>query len=73
MDPYKDTHAATAFGPACPQQSVKFPNITGLDKKDIKLLMNEPYKVITPDSEDCKFSLTERERFYHQTLTTLNP
>ena len=59
VDPYNGTHAAAAFGPACPQQSIsRLPIIPGLDQEGINLLANGTYEVIAPSAEDCKFSLT---------------
>ncbi|KAI1788851.1 carotenoid ester lipase precursor [Ganoderma leucocontextum] len=53
VDPYNSTHTVTAFGPACPQQAVKLPLVTGLVQDDIDMIVNGIYQVITPSSEDC--------------------
>ena len=75
VDPYNGTHLAATFGPACPQQSVTVPIVQGLVQDAVDLLVNGIYQVVTPSSEDCKFSLTQRERsrFHSQALTALNP
>ncbi|PIL35136.1 hypothetical protein GSI_02925 [Ganoderma sinense ZZ0214-1] len=53
VDPYNGTHAVTSFGPACPQQAVTLPVVSGLVQEVVDLILNGVYQVITPSSEDC--------------------
>ena len=53
VDPYTGTYTVTAFGPACPQQSVDLPLINGLAGDAIDFIVNTIYGVIFPDDEDC--------------------
>ena len=62
MDPYNGTQTVASFGPACPQQSVTLPIVSGLVQEAIDFILNGIYQVITPSSEDCEFCLTRRVR-----------
>ncbi|KAF7422790.1 hypothetical protein PC9H_010949 [Pleurotus ostreatus] len=53
IPPYTGTVRATAFGPACPQQSVRLPLPDGLASDAVDLIVNTAYKAVFPDSEDC--------------------
>ncbi|KZV64181.1 carotenoid ester lipase precursor [Peniophora sp. CONT] len=53
VDPYTGTQSVTAYGPACPQQSVDLPLINGLAGDAIDFIVNTIYGVIFPDDEDC--------------------
>ncbi|KAF9487790.1 lipase [Pleurotus eryngii] len=53
IPPYTGTVRATAFGPACPQQSVRLPLPDGLAGDAVDLIVNTAYKAVFPDSEDC--------------------
>ncbi|KDQ26029.1 hypothetical protein PLEOSDRAFT_46151 [Pleurotus ostreatus PC15] len=53
IPPYTGTVRATAFGPACPQQSVRLPLPGGLASDAVDLIVNTAYKAVFPDSEDC--------------------
>ncbi|KDQ26036.1 hypothetical protein PLEOSDRAFT_160636 [Pleurotus ostreatus PC15] len=53
IPPYTGTVRATAFGPACPQQSARLPLPDGLASDVVDLIVNTAYKAIFPDSEDC--------------------
>nr|VWO95946.1 Carboxylic ester hydrolase (EC [Ganoderma boninense] len=53
VDPYNDTHAATTFGPACPQQSFTVPVVPKVVQKLVDIIMNTIYRRITRESEDC--------------------
>ena len=63
MDPYSGTQTVTAFGPACPQQAITFPIVTGLVQQAIDVLVNGIYQVITPSSEDCELYSMRLRRF----------
>ncbi|KZV64178.1 carotenoid ester lipase precursor [Peniophora sp. CONT] len=53
VDPYTGTHTVTAFGPACPQQSVDLPLINGLPGETIDFIVNTIYAAVIPFDEDC--------------------
>ncbi|KAF4589932.1 hypothetical protein EYR40_009681 [Pleurotus pulmonarius] len=53
IPPYTGTVRATAFGPACPQQSARLPLPDGLASDVVDLIVNTAYKAVFPDSEDC--------------------
>ncbi|KAJ7101537.1 carotenoid ester lipase precursor [Mycena belliarum] len=50
---YNGTHSATAMGPACPQQAVVLPVLTGLPQLAIDHIVNSAFGIIWPSSEDC--------------------
>ncbi|KAF8303314.1 carotenoid ester lipase precursor [Clavulina sp. PMI_390] len=52
-DPYNSTFAASSMGPACIQQAVTLPIISGLPADAINAIVNTIYGAIFPDSEDC--------------------
>jgi acetylcholinesterase len=52
-NPYNGTVTATAYGLACPQQSVTLPLISGLPADAVDFIINSVYGVVFPDSEDC--------------------
>ncbi|KAG7088905.1 hypothetical protein E1B28_012850 [Marasmius oreades] len=53
IDPYSTSFSATSMGPACPQQSVKLPILTGLPADAVNFVVNSIYQVVFPDDEDC--------------------
>nr|CAH17527.1 carotenoid ester lipase precursor [Pleurotus sapidus] len=53
IPPYTGTVRATAFGPACPQQSARLPLPDGLASDVVDLIVNTAYKAVFPDNEDC--------------------
>ncbi|VDC05627.1 unnamed protein product [Peniophora sp. CBMAI 1063] len=53
VDPYTGTYTVTAYGPACPQQSVDLPLISGLAGDAIDFIVNTIYGAVFPDDEDC--------------------
>ncbi|KAJ7914278.1 Alpha/Beta hydrolase protein [Mycena leptocephala] len=50
---YNGSHTANAFGPACPQQAVVLPILTGLPEEAIDYVVNSAFGVIWPSAEDC--------------------
>ncbi|KXN88427.1 Lipase 4 [Leucoagaricus sp. SymC.cos] len=50
---YNGSITATAFRPACPQQALKLPILTGLPAEIANNLVNGVYSAMTPSSEDC--------------------
>ncbi|KAJ7713004.1 Alpha/Beta hydrolase protein [Mycena metata] len=50
---YNGTHSATAFGPACPQQAVELPILTGLPAEVVDDVVNSIYGIVFPSAEDC--------------------
>ncbi|KAJ7173240.1 Alpha/Beta hydrolase protein [Mycena filopes] len=50
---YNGTHSATAFGPACPQQAVKLPVLTGLPQEVVDDVVNSLFGIVFPSAEDC--------------------
>ncbi|KAJ6624409.1 carotenoid ester lipase precursor [Mycena sp. CBHHK59/15] len=50
---YNGTHSATAMGPACPQQAVTLPILTGLPEEAIAYIANSAFGTIFPSAEDC--------------------
>ncbi|KAF7365669.1 Carboxylic ester hydrolase [Mycena venus] len=53
VDAYNGTHTVTAFGPACPQQEVKLPILTGFPQEVIDYVVNSAFGIIWPSQEDC--------------------
>ncbi|KAG7088897.1 hypothetical protein E1B28_012842 [Marasmius oreades] len=53
IDPYSTSFSATSMGPACPQQSVKLPDLTGLPADAADFVTNSIYGATFPDDEDC--------------------
>ncbi|KAJ8519353.1 hypothetical protein ONZ45_g3707 [Pleurotus djamor] len=51
--PYTGTIRATAYGPSCPQQALDLPLPSGLASDVVDLLVNQVFKAVFPDSEDC--------------------
>lgn len=51
---YNGTRTATAFGPACPQQALTLPILTGLGEDAVNFILNSVYGTAFQDSEDCK-------------------
>ncbi|KAJ7139061.1 alpha beta-hydrolase [Mycena epipterygia] len=50
---YNGSHTVTAFGPACPQQAVVLPILTGLPEEVIDYVANSAFGVLFPSAEDC--------------------
>ncbi|KAJ7660449.1 carotenoid ester lipase precursor [Mycena rosella] len=50
---YNGTHTATAMGPACPQQAVVLPILTGLPDEVVDYVVNSAFGTIWPSAEDC--------------------
>ncbi|KAK7018158.1 COesterase domain-containing protein [Favolaschia claudopus] len=51
--PYSGTYNATAMGPACPQQTVVVPILTGVVQKIVSDLWEDWYSQKYPSAEDC--------------------
>ncbi|KAJ3832691.1 Alpha/Beta hydrolase protein [Lentinula raphanica] len=51
--PYNMSFSATSMGPACPQQPLHLPNMSGLPDEVIDCIVNSIYGFIFPDDEDC--------------------
>ncbi|KAJ3770486.1 Alpha/Beta hydrolase protein [Lentinula raphanica] len=50
---YNTSFSATSMGPACPQQAVDLPILTGLAAETVDFIVNSIYGFIFPDDEDC--------------------
>ncbi|GAW08977.1 carotenoid ester lipase precursor [Lentinula edodes] len=50
---YNASFSATAMGPACPQQTIDLPILTGLAAETIDFIVNSIYGFVFPDDEDC--------------------
>lgn len=50
---YNASFGATAMGPACPQQAVSLPILTGLPQEAADYVVNTIFTAIFPDNEDC--------------------
>ncbi|KAJ3988381.1 Alpha/Beta hydrolase protein [Lentinula detonsa] len=50
---YNTSFSATTMGPACPQQSVDLPILTGLAAETVDFIVNSIYGFVFPDDEDC--------------------
>ncbi|KAJ7268043.1 carotenoid ester lipase precursor [Mycena rebaudengoi] len=50
---YTGAHTATAMGPACPQQAVTLPILTGLPAEVIDQVVNSIFGTVFPSAEDC--------------------
>lgn len=50
---YNGSFTVTSFGPACPQQSVDLPIVSGLAQDAIDYIVNSIYGLVFPDDEDC--------------------
>ncbi|KAJ7748213.1 carotenoid ester lipase precursor [Mycena maculata] len=53
VSPYNGTHNVTAMGPACPQQKVTVPILTGVVDTIVSELFEDFYSAEFPDAEDC--------------------
>lgn len=54
IPPYnKSTHTVTSFGPACFQQKVVLPIVSGLTQDAIDYIANSIYGAVFPSAEDC--------------------
>ncbi|KAJ3759224.1 Alpha/Beta hydrolase protein [Lentinula raphanica] len=53
IPPYNTSFSATSMGPACPQQAVDLPILTGLAAETVDFIVNSIYGFIFPDDEDC--------------------
>ncbi|KAH0832385.1 Alpha/Beta hydrolase protein [Lanmaoa asiatica] len=53
LPPYDTNFSATAFGPACPQQAIVLPDLSGLLTETVDYLINSVYNLVTPSAEDC--------------------
>ncbi|KAJ4482483.1 Alpha/Beta hydrolase protein [Lentinula aciculospora] len=50
---YNTSFSATAMGPACPQQTIDLPILTGLAAETVDFIVNSIYGFVFPDDEDC--------------------
>jgi carboxylesterase type B len=50
---YNTSFSALSMGPACPQQSIELPIISGLAQETVDFILNSVYGFIFPDDEDC--------------------
>ncbi|KAJ7205224.1 Alpha/Beta hydrolase protein [Mycena pura] len=50
---YTGSHTVTQFGPGCPQQAIKLPDLTGLEQEVIDYVANSAFAVLFPSDEDC--------------------
>ncbi|KAJ7464059.1 carotenoid ester lipase precursor [Mycena latifolia] len=50
---YSGTFTATSSGPACPQQAIALPILTGLPAQVIQYIMNTIFGILYPSNEDC--------------------
>ncbi|KAJ6554989.1 carotenoid ester lipase precursor [Mycena vulgaris] len=50
---YNGSHTVTAMGPACPQQEVKLPILTGLPQQVVDVVVNSAFGTLFPSAEDC--------------------
>ncbi|KAJ3998821.1 Alpha/Beta hydrolase protein [Lentinula boryana] len=50
---YNTSFSATTMGPACPQQSIDLPILTGLAAETVDFIVNSIYGFVFPDDEDC--------------------
>ncbi|KAG7088902.1 hypothetical protein E1B28_012847 [Marasmius oreades] len=53
IDPYSTSFSAISMGPACPQQSMKLPILTGLPADAVNFVVNSIVQAVVPDDEDC--------------------
>ncbi|KAH9932737.1 carotenoid ester lipase precursor [Epithele typhae] len=53
VDPYNGTQTATAFGPACPQQALSLPVLSGVLSDAADTVVNGFLSLIEPSAEDC--------------------
>jgi hypothetical protein len=53
VDAYTGSHTVNSFGPACPQQAVVLPILSGFPEEVIDYIANSAYGVIFPSAEDC--------------------
>ncbi|KAF9265176.1 carotenoid ester lipase precursor [Marasmius fiardii PR-910] len=51
--PYTTSFSALSIGPACPQQAVKLPILTGLPADAVNFVVNSIFGIVFPDDEDC--------------------
>lgn len=54
VDAYNGSLTVTAFGPACPQQEVKLPILSGFPEEVIDYVVNSAFGTIFPSAEDCQ-------------------
>ncbi|KAI0036265.1 carotenoid ester lipase precursor [Vararia minispora EC-137] len=52
-NPYNGTRTVTAYGPACPQQAITLPLISGLPADTVNFIVNTIFGAVFPDDEDC--------------------
>ncbi|KAJ7599914.1 carotenoid ester lipase precursor [Mycena floridula] len=50
---YNGSFSVTAFGPACPQQAIELPILTGLAQDTVDFILNSIFATVFPDAEDC--------------------
>ncbi|KAJ3759223.1 carotenoid ester lipase precursor [Lentinula raphanica] len=53
IPPYDTSFSAMSMGPACPQQPLHLPNMSGLPDEVIDFIVNSIYGFVFPDDEDC--------------------
>ncbi|KIJ08820.1 hypothetical protein PAXINDRAFT_102436 [Paxillus involutus ATCC 200175] len=51
--PYNASFSAITYGPACPQQAIRFLIMSGLPAETLDYLTKTIYSVVTPSAEDC--------------------
>ncbi|KAJ6498720.1 carotenoid ester lipase precursor [Mycena vulgaris] len=51
--PYTGSHTIIAMGPACPQQAIVLPILTGLPQQVTNLIVNSGFAAFFPSSEHC--------------------
>ena len=55
VDSYNGTHSAEVYGHACPQQSMRAPSGSDVEKEAIYFILNWLEEPDTQSSEDCEF------------------
>ncbi|KAF8838656.1 alpha/beta-hydrolase [Paxillus ammoniavirescens] len=53
LPPYNVSFSATAYSPACPQQAIEPPIVSGLLAEMLDYLMNTFYNIVTTPAKDC--------------------
>ncbi|KAF7327211.1 Carboxylic ester hydrolase [Mycena kentingensis (nom. inval.)] len=52
---YTGTHSVAAFAPACPQQAIELPILTGAIAEVLDTVVNTAFGVVFPADEDCLY------------------
>ncbi|KAJ7599913.1 carotenoid ester lipase precursor [Mycena floridula] len=50
---YNGSYTVTSFRPACPQQAIELPILTGLAQDVVDYVANSIFGIVFPDAEDC--------------------